>query len=231
MKLFNENLSFPMVRRQFLAAIPVLFFMTLMSNMAVADETNAFFLAVARDNGYWVAKLLDNGIDPNVKDTGRGDTGLILALREHAMRAFDVLLNAPKINLDASSDNGDTALMIASYTGNQAAVAALLDKDAEVNKPGWTALHYAAAIGNCEIITLLLDKFAYIDAESPSKSTPVMMAARAGQLAAVKLLVEAGADATLGNAQGLSATDLAIANDHQEIAEWLTNTLKQAGKH
>lgn len=225
MKIIKKYLVTSIIRRRIFSAIPALLAFAFMPSVAIADERGDFFLAVIRNDGYWVAKLLDRGVDPNLKDASRGDTGLILALREHAMSAFLVLLDSPKVNLDAASDNGDTALMIASYKGNRPAVIALLGKDAEVNKPGWTALHYASAIGDCEIIKLLLDKSAYIDAESPNKLTPIMMAAREGQLAAVKLLVEAGADATLRDAQGFSATDLAVKNDHQDTADWLTNSL------
>jgi ankyrin repeat protein len=42
---------------------------------------------------------------------------------------------------------------------------------------------------------LLLEENAYIDAESPNKTTPLMMAAQYGSPAAVKLLLAEGADA------------------------------------
>ncbi|MDR3480126.1 MAG: ankyrin repeat domain-containing protein [Burkholderiaceae bacterium] len=194
--------------------------------IAVADDAGDFFFTIERNNGYMLGTMLARGVDPNLKEPKRGDPGLVLALREHAMKSFAVLLNAPKIDLEAQSNNGDTALMIASYTGNLDAVTALLDKDAEVNRPGWTALHYAATIGDCAIVKLLLDRFAYIDAESPNKTTPIMMAARSGQRAAVKLLMEEGADISLKNEQGLSATDFAIKGGYREIAEML-----QSKKH
>lgn len=205
--------------------LAVLLSLALLPAIAGADDAHDFFLTVSRNDGYLLGKLLERGVDPNLKEDVRGDSGLVLALREHAMKAFVVLLNAPKIDLEAHSNNGDTALMVASYTGNLPAVVALLEKDAEVNKPGWTALHYAAAIGDCEIIRLLLDKSAYIDAESPNKTTPIMMAARTGQVAAVKLLMEAGADLSLKNEQGLSATDFAANNEYPELAKAL-----QSGK-
>ena len=196
------------------------------SHIAMADDAGDFFISIERNNGYMLEKVLASGVDPNLKEPKRGDPGLVVALREHSMKSFAVLLNAPKIDLEAQSNNGDTALMIASYTGNLAAVTALLEKDAEVNRPGWTALHYAATIGDCAIVKLLLDRSAYIDAESPNKTTPIMMAARSGQRAAVKLLMEEGADISLKNEQGMSATDFAIKGGYREIAEML-----QSKKH
>lgn len=194
--------------------------------LALADDRGDLFLAASRNNAHWVSESLQHGLDPNLREPQRGDTALILALRENAMGVFDVLLNSAKTDLEAASNNGDTALMIASYTGNRAAVQALLDKDVEVNRHGWTALHYAAAIGDCDIIKLLLEKSAYIDAEAPNKTTPIMMAARAGKTDAVKLLTEQGADISLKNDQGLSAADFAVNNDHNQVAQWLNASLK-----
>ena len=57
---------------------------------------------------------------------------------------------------------------------------------ADVNKPGWTPLHYAATHGHLAIMDLLLEEHAYIDAESPNGTTPLMMAAHYGTPAAVK---------------------------------------------
>jgi ankyrin repeat protein len=191
------------------------------ANVAFADDASDFFLTISRNDAYSLHKILETGLDPNIKEPSRGDSGLVLALREHAMKAFRELMQAPKIDLEASSNNGDNALMIAAYTNNMEAVQALLEHDAEVNKHGWTPLHYAAAVGNVDIMKLLLDKSAYIDAESPNKTTPIMMAARAGQTDAVKLLIEEGADLSLTNEQGLSALDFAKKGEHPELVELL----------
>ncbi|HEY0844713.1 MAG TPA: ankyrin repeat domain-containing protein, partial [Noviherbaspirillum sp.] len=173
--------------------------------LAIAGAYDDFFRAVKVDDAQAVKSLLARGFDPNAIEEERGDTGLILALREGSMQVFDVLLNARDIDLEIGARNGDTALMIASYKGNRQAVEALLGKGAEVNRPGWTALHYAASIGNNDIVKILLDKSAYIDAESPNKTTPIMMAARGGHIYTVKLLLDEGADATLKNELGMSA--------------------------
>ena len=88
----------------------------------------------------------------------------------------------------------------------------LIQHGAEVNKPGWTPLHYGASNPepvSLAMVRLLLEHHAYIDAESPNKSTPLMMAARYGTDAVVKLLMEEGADPLVRNEQGLSAIDFA----------------------
>lgn len=186
-----------------------------------------YFRAVKLDDVKTVQSLLQRGFDPNTIEAERNDTGLILALRENAMKVFKLLVDAPGIDLEARSRNGDTALMIAAYRGNVPAVDALLERNAEVNRPGWTALHYAAAIGNNEVIKRLLERSAYIDAESPNGTTPLMMAARTGHIYAVKLLLDEGADATLRNALGMTATELARKNNHRDIAEGLEHRMSK----
>jgi hypothetical protein len=174
--------------------------------------------------------LLKRGFDPNAVEPVRGESGLMLAAREGSMRVFDALLAAPDIDVEAKARNGDNALMLAAYKGNKQAVEALLAKDAQVNRPGWTALHYAAAAGQNPIVALLLENSAYIDAESPNKTTPIMMAALGGHILTVKLLLDEGADATLKNEAGMTAIDIARSIGRQDIADGLTYRLKKAGK-
>ena len=72
-----------------------------------------------------------------------------------------------------------------------------------------TPLHYAATGGHVPVIEYLLDQSAYIDAESPNGTTPLMMAAKYGNASAVKILLEAGADPTVKNELALTALDFA----------------------
>jgi ankyrin repeat protein len=95
----------------------------------------------------------------------------------------------------------------------------LIIRSADVNKPGWAPLHYAATHGHLKVMNLLLENHAYIDAASPNGTTPLMMAAHYGTPAAVKLLLEAGADPMLKNDQGLSAIDFAQKAERSDSAE------------
>lgn len=219
-----------MPRRWRIRSILVVVAAALMPVMAFGGSYDDFFRAVNLDDPEEIASLLQRGFDPNAIEAVRGDTGLILALREGSAKVFEVLLNARDVELEKRALNGDTALMIAAFKNNKPAVEALLAKGAEVNQPGWAALHYAAAAGNNEIVQLLLDKSAYIDAESLNKTTPIMMAARGGHIQTVKLLLDEGADATLKNDQGMTAIDFADKYDFKDIVEGLTYRLKKAGK-
>jgi len=217
-------------RRQLILASSLVASGLLLPPLALAGAYDDFFKGVIFDDANLIKSLLQRGLDPNIIEAERSDTGLILALREGSMKVFDVLLNARGMDLEAKARNGDNALMIAAYKGNKLAVDGLLAKGAEVNRPGWTALHYAAAIGNNDIVALLLKKSAYIDARSPNKTTPIMMAARGGHILTVKLLLDEGADATLKNDLGLTAIDFAKQFEFQDIVDGLTYRLKKAGK-
>jgi ankyrin repeat protein len=176
---------------------------------AWAGSYEDFFKALQLDLPREVQSLLARGFDPNTIDPQRRDPALIYAVRNESAKCIAVLLASPQINIEARAPNGDTALMVAAYKGDKATVAALLDKGAEPNRPGWTALHYAATSGSVEIVKMLLEKSAYIDAASPNRTTPLMMAAGGGWQSVVELLVAEGADQSLKNDAGMTARDFA----------------------
>jgi ankyrin repeat protein len=189
-----------------------------------------YFNAVKKNDDVQVKALLQRGLDPNIVEAERGDSGLILALRENAGKVFNLLLNTKGIDLELKINNGDNALMIAAHKANKEAVAALLARKVEVNRPGWTALHYAAYAGSEDIVRMLLDKGAALDARSPNNTTPIMMAAWGGHIMTVKLLLDQGADATLKNDVNMTAMDFARSVGRTDIADGLTYRLKRAGK-
>ncbi|NHZ80813.1 ankyrin repeat domain-containing protein [Massilia sp. CCM 8695] len=197
---------------------------------AAADPVRDFVVAAQMDNASMVKKLLKNGATPNTVDPITGQTVLILALREGANDVIDVLLAQPGIDLERAAPNGNRALMMAAFKRNKPAVLALLAKGAIVTYPGWTALHYAAASGDDEIVRILLDHYAYIDAETPSKLTPLMIAAREGQEAAARLLMQEGADATLKNNESLTAAQIAERADKPRIADAINAHLSLSRK-
>lgn len=183
-----------------------------------AGSFEDFFSAIKRDDADTVSALLTRGFDVNTI-TSSGEHGLILAIREPSLKVAAVLINWPKVNVEARTQQDESPLMLASLNGLTEICEQLIAKDADVNKPGWAPLHYAATHGHLAVMTLLLDNHAYIDAASPNGTTPLMMAAHYGTPSAVKLLLEAGADPMLKNAQGLSALDFAQRANRPDSAE------------
>ena len=173
-----------------------------------AGSYEDFFIAIKQDDARTVQSLLQRGFDPNTRDP-KSFSGLFLALREPSPKVAQALIQAPGVDVNTITDDGETPLMMAVFKGQSDIVVQLLAKGADVNKTGWTPLHYAATAGNVVLVKLLLEHYAYIDAESPNKTTPLMMAAHYGTTGAVKLLLEEGADPSLNNDLGLSAIDFA----------------------
>lgn len=196
---------------------------------ARAGSYEDFFAAIARDDAGTIAALLQRGFDPNTRDP-KGQPGLILALQAGALKAFDALMQARDLQVEARNAQGESALMMAALRGHVPAVRALIARDADVNKPGWTPLHYAATgttPQQAEIIALLLEQHAYIDAASPNGTTPLMMAVRYGQGDVARLLVQEGADPTLKNELGLTALDFARQADRADMVELMAQAMRR----
>jgi len=210
-------------RRQLLAAVVLADADSLLQRLVQpkADSYREWFEAVRIDDVKRVQSLLARGFDPNSVEPERFDTALILSVRLKSSKVFSALLEARDVNLNARSLNGDTALMIAAYLPDVPRALALIGRGVEINRAGWTALHYAAASGSIPIIQRLLD-----EAESPNKTTPLMMAARSGHSAVVKLLLDEGADPTLKNEAEMNAADFARAQGFKELARVLDDKTK-----
>lgn len=187
-------------------------------SIAQAGSYEDFFKAVKRDNAAAVTDLLRRGFDPNAIDPS-GRPGLFIALQEGSPKVAEALIDWPRTNVEWRSPKDESPLMIAAIKGQVELARKLIARDAHVNKTGWTPLHYAATAGHVPMIELLLEEHAFVDAESPNKSTPLMMAAKYGSPAAVKVLLENGAVPTLRNELGLTAIDFAQQAERRDVAE------------
>ena len=179
-----------------------------------------FFRAIEMDLADNVTAILKRGFDPNTVNE-QGQSGLYLAMREGSEKAAAVLVAAPGIEVDRPNQVDETPLMMAALKGHAAWCIRLLDKGAAVNRIGWTPLHYAASGPNVEAVRVLLDRAAVIDARSPNGTTALMMAARYGTEASVRLLVQRGASMALRNEKDLTAADFAKLAGREKLAATL----------
>jgi hypothetical protein len=188
---------------------------------ALASSFEDFFSAIKNDDVAEVQRLAQRGFDLNTINR-RGEHALFLAMRDDAVKVAGFLLDQPGVQVEVRTPNDESPLMMAALKGRLALATRLIEREAEVNKPGWAPLHYAATDAGGQapaMVRLLLEHHAYIDAESPNGTTPLMMAAHYGNPVVVKLLLEEGADPLLKNQQGLTAIDFARRANRAEVAE------------
>ena len=196
------------------------------SFLSLAGSYEDFFKAVQFDDVRTVQSLLQRGFDPNTVNPA-GHSGLMLAVREPSLKVAEVLAGWPQTKVEVRNDKDESPLMLAALKGHLALVKKLVERDADVNKTGWTALHYAASGGHTQVIDFLLENSAYIDAESPNGTTPLMMAAMYGSPESVKLLIQAGADLNVKNMVGMTALDFAVRADRQNSKELIETGLQR----
>ena len=183
-------------------------------NTAMAGSYEDFFLAAETNDAPALTRLLQRGFDANTPGPN-GQSGLLTAIRQNAGQAALVLAQWPGTRVDVRTADDETALMLAAFHNLMPVAEALIQRQADVNKPGWTPLHYAATKAHVPMMRFLLDNHAFIDAPSPNGTTPLMMAAHYGSPMATKMLLEEGADPRLKNHLGLSALDFAQNGPHK----------------
>ncbi len=79
-----------------------------------------------------------------------------------------------------------------------------------------SALHFAAEMGNSRAIDLLAAKRADLDIKAKNGDTPLHLAIRSGSLKAGRALIEAGADSSLANDEGVQPLMIAAAKKNGE---------------
>lgn len=186
-----------------------------------AGVYEAFFQSIHADDVASVQYLIEErGVDPNWPNE-KGMPALTQALFIESNKVARYLAKLAQLRVDLTNEAGETALMMAAITKQMDVAEVLIERGAEVNRPGWTALHYAATSGFAPMIRLLLEHSAYIDAEAPNGNTPLMMAAQYAPGLASKLLLEEGADPNLKNAEGLTALELAQRKGNEDAVKYI----------
>ena len=189
-------------------------------SISKAGAFDDFFKAIVFDQVPVVGNLIYRGMDPNTP-TEKGEPALVFAVRSGAPKTVAYLLKQPSIQIDATNMADETALMLAANANDLASANLLIEAGASVNRPKWTPLHYAASKGHTAMMRLLIENDAYVDAESPNGTTPLMMAAYYSSPNAVKLMLEEGADPLLKNQDGQTALDMALVKDKKLSVQYI----------
>ncbi len=214
-------------------------------NAPEADGATVLHWAVRWDDPESVDLLLDAGADAGAANA-YGVTPLALACINRSTPLVARLLDAGA-DPNAATTMGETALMSCARTGTADAVAALLEHgagnvNARESSRGQTALMWAVAQGHADVVRILIEHGADVHARTESRSllvsvggrgderarelplggfTPLLFAARHGQVESARHLLDAGADVNERGPDGASALVTASFSGHGELAAFL----------
>jgi uncharacterized protein len=202
------------------------------ANANAADRygITPLYYAAANGNGAIARKLLEGGANPNITDK-YGDTALMAAARSGNADAVAALLGHDASVNARDKSTGQTALMWAVRSNHPAAAQVLLDHGAEVNAPTRTGQAPARRLpldgggpgGGSHGLGIVRGGWPERGAQdaTPGAMTALLYAARDGRLDTAKLLVEAKADVSQTEANGVTPLLIAIANAHFDVARFL----------
>ena len=215
-------------------------------NATYGDGTSALHWASHWDDAGTARLLLDAGADPNTV-TDLGVTPLWPAA-ENGSAAMTRLLLEYGADPGAALLSGETLVMTAARTGNADVARQLLAAGADPNGSatrGQTALMWAGGQGHAGVVEVLLEYGADVHARTEVRTqymktdkgqeshpayqtwveqggnTPLIFAARSGDLRSVELLVDAGSDMNGLSAFGISPTIMAVHGGNAGLVELL----------
>ena len=171
------------------------------------NKKNVTFLMLASEKGNVDAMnvLLSAGADRTIKDA-IGDTWIHYAIRGNCSKDVLQSIIAKGADVNATSKRNSTPLMLASWYGKVDAIKVLLSAGADrtiKDANGDTWIHYAIC-GNCnrEVLQSIIDQGADVNATNKKNVTSLMLASEKGNVYAMNVLLRAGADRTIKDANG-----------------------------
>ena len=166
-----------------------------------------------------VKMLMTNNTSPDSKE--KNDC-LISASHSRNKELIDFLINNYNVNINAIDEHGETALMVATMTGNNEIMRILIDNGANVNindKRGRNALMLSVQTGNLELAEFLIKNGADVNNKDNNGESSLMFATKAGHIRLVELLVNNGADVNASSINNASPMYFSAFNN--EVANYL----------
>ena len=193
------------------------------ANVSAANREGAtpLLLAAIDGNAKMLEKLLAAGANVNAPLTKFGDTALMMASRAGKTDAIKVLLDHGA-QVSAKESWGDTnALMWAVSERHPAAVKMLVDHGADVNVR--SKFVPSASGRGFEGTTPVASAPGQPEEFASGLLTPLMFAAREGDLESAHILVAAGANLNATGGDGKDALGLAIFDGNYDVASFLVD--------
>jgi ankyrin repeat protein len=128
-----------------------------------------------------------------------------------------------KVQVDALTKDGNSALSLAAERGKTALVGDLIRVGSDVKNPriGGYALLVAAREGRADIVTRLIDEKAPLDYSGWNGETPLHAAAARGQERVVDVLLDAELETDEPDGQGRTPLILAASGGHDDVVQSL----------
>jgi ankyrin len=198
------------------------------ANVKIANRYGVTPLHVATSNGNSaiLARLLRAGADPDARDAS-GETLLIMAVRTGNLDSVASLVERGASVDAADTTTRQTPLMWAVRSNNVSAAKLLIEHGAQVDAatrvgatPPWTQPNAGGGSHGLGIIRGGWPERGS-RAAIPGAMTPLLYAARDGQLQLARLLLDARADVNLAEANAITPLLMAITNDHMDVARLL----------
>ena len=165
-------------------------------NAAQPDGATALHWAAHWDDAATVDALLAAGASPRTANE-YGVTPLTLACRNSNAAIIRSLLKAGADH-SAALPSGETVLMTCARSGSAEGAKLVAEADARLEavdaEMGQTALMWAVAQKHADVAKVLIDKGADIHLRSKGGFSPMMFAARVGDIETTRVLLAAGAD-------------------------------------
>ena len=201
------------------------------ARVSAANREGATPMQLAAMNGSaaMLVKLIRAGADPNAPLTDSGDTALMMASRTGKTDAIAVLLESGgKVNAKETW-GGTTALMWAVSEGHPEAVRLLIDHGADVNaRSNFVPAANGRGFEGRTPVASQPDKG--VEEFASGSLTPLMLAAREGDVESARLLVRAGGDVNAIAGDGKDALGLAVFNGNYEFASFLIDNTSRVNQ-